>query len=101
MERLHRGGSPFMGEGPPSLLELPCRFPIKVMADAGGSVVAAVEAAVARHVRGDGGSVEITQRASRTGRYVGITVVVTATSQAQLDALYSELGRCSGVRMVL
>lgn len=90
-----------MGErGPDPLLEFPCRFPIKVMGDAGAELLAAVEATVARHVQ-DPGSVEITQRGSRTGRYVGITVVVIATSQAQLDEIYRELGRCAGVRMVL
>ncbi|AGA33854.1 putative lipoate regulatory protein YbeD [Thioalkalivibrio nitratireducens DSM 14787] len=83
-----------------TLLKFPCRFPIKVMGEAHPELFAAVESAIAQHVP-DRDSVEVVRRPSRAGNYVGVTITLTATSQAQLDALYQALQRCSRVRMVL
>jgi len=89
-----------MTDGRETLLQFPCRFPIKVMGESHPELFTAVQACIARHVP-DRESVEITQRESRAGNYVGVTITLTATSQAQLDALYRDLGLCSRVRMVL
>ncbi|AHE97937.1 YbeD family protein [Thioalkalivibrio paradoxus] len=89
-----------MSDQDESLLKFPCRFPIKVMGEAHPELFAAVETAIAQHVP-DRDSVEIVRRDSSGGRYVGVTITLTATSQAQLDALYRALQRCSRVRMVL
>lgn len=83
-----------------TLLEFPCRFPIKVMGEAHAEFFEAVEACVASHVP-DRESVHIARRDSRAGHYVGLTITLTATSQAQLDDLYRALGQCARVRMVL
>lgn len=83
-----------------TLLEFPCRFPIKVVGEAHPEFFEAVEACVARHVP-ESGSVGIARRESSAGHYVGLTITLTATSQAQLDDLYRALGQCARVRMVL
>ncbi|HSM26999.1 MAG TPA: DUF493 domain-containing protein [Thioalkalivibrio sp.] len=89
-----------MTEGPDTLLKFPCRFPIKVMGEAHPELLEAVQASIVRHVA-DPDSVTVTQRASSGGKYMGVTIVLTAVSQEQLDALYRDLGQCSRVRMVL
>ncbi|WP_019625642.1 YbeD family protein [Thioalkalivibrio sp. ALJT] len=83
-----------------TLIEFPSRFPIKVMGEAHPELMQAVEACVAEHVP-DAGDAVIQQRASSGGRFVGITITFTATSQDQLDGLYQALGRCDRVRMIL
>jgi len=40
-------------------------------------------------------------RASQGGKYLSVTVTVTARSQVQLDALYQALTRHPGVKFVL
>jgi uncharacterized protein len=83
-----------------TLLEFPCRFPIKVMGEAHADFFEAIEACVAQHVP-DSDSVEVVHRESSAGNYAGVTITLTATSQAQLDDLYRALGACARVRMVL
>jgi putative lipoic acid-binding regulatory protein len=89
-----------MTDEPDTLLKFPCRFPIKVMGEAHPELLEAVQASISRHVA-DPDSVTVTQRASSGGKYMGVTIVLTAVSQEQLDALYRDLGQCSRVRMVL
>ncbi len=83
-----------------TLIEFPVRFPIKVMGDAHPELMEAVQGCIDEHIP-DPDDVVIEQRASRGGRFVGITLTFTATSQSQLDALYRSLGRCDRVRMIL
>jgi len=83
-----------------SLIQYPSAFPIKVMgAQQDGFVEAIV--AVARHFDPgfDPATVEI--RPSRAGKYLGITITVTATSRAQLDELYRTLSTHPMVKVVL
>ncbi len=83
-----------------TLLKFPCRFPIKVLGEAHPAFFADVEACVQTHLSGDA-AVEIAQRTSSAGKYVGVTITLTATSQGQLDVLYQALGQCARVHMVL
>lgn len=83
-----------------TLLQFPCRFPLKVMGDGTTQFRQAVEDCVARH-QSDADTVEWVFRPSRSGTYLGITVTFTAHSREQLDALYRALGQCPGVRMIL
>jgi len=83
-----------------TLIEFPCRFPIKVMGESHPELMEDVQACVAEHVPAAAEAV-IDQRASRGGRFVSITITFTATSQEQLDDLYRALGRCDRVRMIL
>jgi uncharacterized protein len=83
-----------------SLIEYPSAFPIKVMGVQSEGFVDAV-VAVARHFDPgfDAGTVEI--RPSRGGKYLGVTVTVTATSREQLDELYRTLSTHPMVKVVL
>jgi uncharacterized protein len=83
-----------------SLIEYPSAFPIKVMGVQSEGFVDAV-VAVARHFDPgfDAGTVEI--RPSRGGKYLGVTVTVTATSREQLDDLYRTLSTHPMVKVVL
>jgi uncharacterized protein len=83
-----------------SLISYPCAFPIKVM----GAQVAGFEAAMVALARQfdagfDGASIE--RRPSSTGKYLGLTLTVTATSREQLDELYRTLSTHPMVKVVL
>lgn len=83
-----------------TLLEFPCAFPLKIMGAASAPLADAVVAIVQRHAPGfDATTVEM--RASSGGKYVSLTCTVTATSKAQLDALYMELTAHPLVKVVL
>ncbi|MFY8102679.1 MAG: YbeD family protein [Ramlibacter sp.] len=83
-----------------SLIEYPCRFPIKVMgAKVEGFVEAVTAVAVAFDPAFDAASIEL--RDSKGGNYLGITITITATSREQLDELYRTLSTHPMVRVVL
>lgn len=87
-------------DDPPSLIEFPSDFPVKVL---GLNVEGFVEAmvAIARQFDPafDAGAVAL--RPSRADKYLGVTLTVTATSRAQLDALYRALSSHPMVKVVL
>ena len=84
----------------PSLLEFPCRFPIKAM----GRQEEGFEALVTRII---GAHAElwpdepIRCTPSTRGNYVSVTAVVEAQSQEQLDAIYQDLTDCPEVLFAL
>ena len=82
------------------LLEFPCRFPIKAM----GRQSAAFEPLVTRIVCAHAElwpREPVRSTLSGAGRFVSVTAVVEARSQAQLDAIYQELSDCAQVLMAL
>ncbi len=82
-----------------TLLQFPCAFPIKVMGARQDGFVHAMTALARQHDPGfDAATVEL--RESRQGNYLGVTLTVTATSQAQLDALYQALTSHPMVKVV-
>jgi len=84
----------------PSLIEYPSEFPIKVMgAQIDGFVEAIVEVARSFDPTFDAARVEL--RPSSAGNYLGITLIVTATSREQLDGLYRALTSHPMVKVVL
>lgn len=83
-----------------SLIEYPSQFPIKVMgAKVDGFVHEITKIAVAFDPGFDAATVEL--RDSSAGRYLGITITVTATSREQLDNLYRALTSHPMVKVVL
>ena len=83
-----------------SLIEYPSKFPIKVMgANVDGFVHAVTLIAKKFYPAFDAASVEI--RPSSGGKYLGVTVTVTATSREQLDELYRTLSTHPMVKVVL
>jgi uncharacterized protein len=88
------------GDGLPSPIEYPSEFPIKVMgARVDGFVEAVIEVARQFDPQLDTAKVEL--RESRAGNYLGITLMVSATSREQLDALYRALTAHPMVKVVL
>jgi putative lipoic acid-binding regulatory protein len=83
-----------------SLIEYPSAFPIKVM---GTHVEGFVEAVVAVARRFDPAfdSATVQTRPSRGGKYLGVTITVTASSREQLDELYRTLSTHPMVKVVL
>ncbi len=91
-----------MREIPPeqSLIEYPSQFPIKVM----GTNVEGFAQAVARIAQQfDPGfdAATIQTRPSKAGKYLGVTITITATSREQLDELYRTLSTHPMVKVVL
>ena len=73
-----------------TLLKFPCRFPIKAMGRAGIGFDDLVIEIVRRHAA-DLDETQVTIRESRAGNWIAVTLVIEATSKAQLDAIYSDL----------
>lgn len=93
-------------EAPPSdprrdsLIDYPSLFPIKVMGANVDGFVHAVTAIAKQFDPGfDASSVEL--RDSKGGKYLGVTITVTATSREQLDELYRTLSTHPMVKVVL
>jgi putative lipoic acid-binding regulatory protein len=83
-----------------SLIEYPCRFPIKVMgAKAEGFVHAVTSVASQFDPSFDAATIEL--RESKGGNYLGVTITITATSREQLDELYRTLSTHPMVKVVL
>ena len=71
----------------PSLITYPSSFPIKVMGVKVDGLVHAITT--------------IALRESKGGKYLGVTVTITATSREQLDELYRTLSTHPMVKVVL
>jgi hypothetical protein len=83
-----------------SLIEYPCVFPIKVMGlNVDGFVHAISELAKQHDPQFDAHGIEL--RPSSSGKYLGVTLQVNATSRAQLDNLYQALTAHPMVKVVL
>jgi len=83
-----------------SLIEYPCRFPIKVMgAMVDGFADALAEVACEFDPDFDPATMEL--RPSKGGNYLGVTLTITATSREQLDGLYLRLTGHPMVKIVL
>lgn len=83
-----------------TLLEFPCKFPIKAMGRHSEEFQSAVKQIVFRHAdMWPGEDVQLTT--SRAGNFLSVTTVIEAISQSQLDAIYQELSDCELVIMAL
>ena len=83
-----------------SLIEYPCKFPIKVMGKRVDGLVHAITSIVRQFdPQFDASTIEL--RESKGGNYLGVTVTVTATSREQLDELYRTLSTHPMVKVVL
>ena len=83
-----------------SLIVYPSLFPIKVMGlDQPGFADAIV--AIAEEFDPGYERASLQRRPSSGGRYLGLTISITATSREQLDALYRRLSAHPMVKVVL
>jgi putative lipoic acid-binding regulatory protein len=83
-----------------SLIEYPSLFPIKVMGLQHEHLVSSITA-IARRFDPTFDASTIELRPSSTGKYLGVTITVTATSREQLDSLYMALTSDPHVKVVL
>ena len=83
-----------------SLIVYPSQFPIKVMGLRAEGFVHAISMIARQFDPGfDAGTIEL--RESKGGKYLGVTITVTATSRDQLDELYRTLSTHPMVKVVL
>jgi uncharacterized protein len=83
-----------------SLIEYPSKFPIKVMGlKVDGLVHALTHIAHQFDPTFDAATVEL--RESSGGKYLGVTLTITATSREQLDEIYRTLSTHPMVKVVL
>ena len=73
-----------------TVFDFPCEFPIKVVGKSAPDFEAAIMEIMRRHVP------ELTEDAvrstdSKKGRFVSLTITITATGREQLDDIYREL----------
>lgn len=83
-----------------SLIQYPCPFPIKVMGVHEDAFVEAIVAIATEHDPSFQAHT-LERRPSSSGKYLGLTVIVTATSRTQLDNLYRALTGHPLVKYVL
>jgi putative lipoic acid-binding regulatory protein len=88
------------GHSADSLITYPSSFPIKVMGLCAEGYAQAVLEVVLRHAP-DFDPTSMEMRPSKAGKYLSLTVTITARSREQLDALYRDLSGHPMVKMVL
>ena len=86
--------------GDESAIKYPCEFPIKAMGLASASLHLTVLEIVQRHAPAADSST-LKSRPSSNGKYISVTITITAQSRAQLDAIYTDLTACEHVLMAL
>lgn len=80
-------------------LEFPCSFNFKIVGMAHDDLVPQVIATLQQHADANDYSPLI--KPSSKGTYHSVTVVVTVTSTAHIELLYTELGKLELVRYVM
>ena len=83
-----------------SVLEFPCKFPIKMMGRDTPEFRALARTLVEKHA-GTVADGAVQAATSRNGRFVSVTVTITATSQQQLDDIYRDVSSKDDVLMAL
>ena len=84
----------------PDVFQFPCSFPIKAIGKDTGEFHTTVVEIIRHHVP-DLRDENVTTRPSAGGKYIAVTATFTASSRAQLDALYRELSSNKLVLMLL
>ncbi len=83
-----------------SLIEYPCRFPVKVTGTTSDVFRSEIIAIAERHdAQFNAG--EVTERLSKNKNYLALTLYIWAIDRAQLDALYQELTAHEHVKWVM
>ncbi len=83
-----------------TLFEFPCEFQIKAIGLAGESFELLVIEIISNHYN-DLSDDSVQSRESSNGKYLSVSVTITAESKAQLDAIYIELSSHDRVTMAL
>ena len=83
-----------------SVMEFPCSFPIKLMGRESGEFRQTVRELVEKHT-GPLDDAAVQASLSRNGRFVSVTITVTAESREQLDNIYRDATAHDDVIMAL
>jgi putative lipoic acid-binding regulatory protein len=83
-----------------TIQEFPSEFPIKVMGRHDSELRSLTQAIIERHT-GPLDEARVRVRTSTDGNFLALTFTVQARSQAQLDAIYTDLTACKSVLMAL
>ena len=83
-----------------TLLEFPCKFPVKVMGRSEDGFEALVTEIVLAHADLHDDE-PITINASSSGSFISVTVPIMALSKTQLDRIYQDLSDCERVLVAL
>jgi len=81
-------------------IEFPCDYPVKVLGRSSATFRSRVLEVFRRHAPGFD-EARVTLRDSRRGTFCALTVIITATGQAQLAALHRDLMATGHVQMVI
>ncbi len=90
-------------KGPPeqeTLLEFPCKFPIKAMGRSEAGFEALVTNIILDHADMFVGE-RVSLNPSSSGNFISVTVTIEAQSKAQLDCIYQHLTDCGKVLVAL
>lgn len=83
-----------------SVIEFPCKFPIKAMGLAIHNLDQVVYSIVQKHVPGIDKDA-LSKKPSSNGKYISVTVTVDAYNRRQLDAIYQDLTSHEHIIMAL
>ena len=83
-----------------TLLEFPCEFPIKMMGRDTAEFCGTVRSLVEKHT-GPLDDDAIRSSRSRNGRFVSVTITISAQSRKQLDDIYRDVSGHNDVLMAL
>jgi putative lipoic acid-binding regulatory protein len=83
-----------------TIMEFPCEFAIKTMGLSNKEFDLTVVEIVRRH-SSDIPEGAVKTKPSKTGKYVSVTITITAQSKKQMDAIYQDLTDCEHVLMSL
>ena len=83
-----------------TLLEFPCKFPVKAMGRGDTGFEALVTKIILTHAEMSAGE-SVTTIPSSTGKFLSVTVTIEAVSKAQLDRIYQDLTDCEQVLVAL
>ncbi|MFT5577992.1 MAG: putative lipoic acid-binding regulatory protein [Paraglaciecola psychrophila] len=81
-------------------IEFPCSYPIKVLGRNEHDFEALVIATMSPHT-GTIAPADVSTRPSGKGTFVSVAVVITATGEAQLQAIFDDLKATGRVKMVI
>ncbi|MEX0738505.1 MAG: DUF493 domain-containing protein [Pseudohongiella sp.] len=81
-------------------IAFPCRYPVKVMGDAGDDFEQQVLAVFQRHAPGTMAT-DLVARPSAKGNFLALTITIEATGIGQLEALFADLKTLPAVKLVL
>ena len=83
-----------------TLLEFPCKFPVKAMGRFEEDFESRVTEIILTHAEMYTGE-QVTTNSSGSGKYISVTVAIEALSKPQLDRIYQDLTDCEQVLIAL